>query len=80
MAAQADQDRKNTRAEKLYLASKQKLPDKQEVKQKHDIKRKKKISNWKEDRNEREDGISKDFKTDTVNMLRYLQENKQREK
>ena len=37
MAAQADQDRKNTRAEKLYLASKQKLPDKQEVKQKHDL-------------------------------------------
>lgn len=40
----------------------------------------KKISNWKKDRNEKEDGISKDFKTDTVNILRDLQENKQREK
>ena len=35
MAAQADQDRKNARAEKVYLASKQKLPDRQEVK--HDL-------------------------------------------
>lgn len=34
-------------------------------------KKEKKISNWKQDRNEREDGISKDFKTDTVNTLRF---------
>ena len=32
MAAQADQDRKNTRAEKLDLASNQKLLDRQEGK------------------------------------------------
>lgn len=42
-------------------------------------KKEKKISNWKEDRNEREDGISKDLKTDTVNMLRFTGKQAKRE-